>query len=65
MTYDATTRAGTVLLDDGIQLPFVAGALDPRVRLLRLGQRMRVEVTGSPPARTVAHLTLATLDVGR
>lgn len=63
-TYDATARSGTVLLDDGVELAFPAGTLDPRVRFLRLGQRMRIEVEGLPSERTVARLTLATLDAG-
>jgi hypothetical protein len=55
------TRAGTVLLDDGQELPYRPGAVDPAVRLLRFGQRVRVRVVGSGAQRRVAHLTLATL----
>lgn len=45
-TYDPTTRAGTVLLDDGVELPYSADAL-PRtgLRHLRVGQRVRIDVT--------------------
>jgi hypothetical protein len=54
-TWDATTRAGTLLLDDGRQLDFPGEAV--QVRALRLGQRVQVLVT---EGRVVA-LTLATL----
>jgi hypothetical protein len=54
-SWDATTRAGTLLLDDGRQLDFPGEAV--QVRALRLGQRVRVLVT---EGRVVA-LTLATL----
>lgn len=43
-TYDAGTRSGTLLRDDGTRLAFHSGALDPDVRLLRSGQRVRVTV---------------------
>jgi 2-phospho-L-lactate guanylyltransferase len=58
--YDARTRAGTVLLDDGIELDFSVGCLDPRVRLLRLGQRVRVTLAEGPGGRRVTGLTLST-----
>ena len=41
--YDPDTAAGRVLLDDGVELPFPASALDGTgLRLLRPGQRVRV-----------------------
>ncbi|MFH8984629.1 hypothetical protein [Streptomyces varsoviensis] len=44
-TYDPRTRAGSVLLDDGTPLPFDAAAFDAGgLRLLRPGQRVRIEV---------------------
>lgn len=40
-TYDADTRSGTVLLDDGTQVTFDRAAFDRSgLRLLRLGQRV-------------------------
>lgn len=54
-TYDPDTRAGTVLLDDGVVLPFGAEALaGTRLRLLRPGQRVRLETSapGAQPAIT-------------
>jgi 2-phospho-L-lactate guanylyltransferase len=59
-TFDAATRSGTVLLDDGVELPydgvaFTAGGL----RLLRIGQRVRVQL--SSDERRVRALTLVTL----
>ncbi|MFV2111563.1 cold-shock protein [Micromonospora sp. LOL_025] len=58
-TYDAATRSGTLLLDDGTELAFPARAFDASgLRLLRLGQRLRVEtdVTGA-----VVRVTLPTM----
>jgi 2-phospho-L-lactate guanylyltransferase len=43
-TFDAQTRSGTLLLDDGAEVAFPAAAFDASgLRLLRLGQRVRVE----------------------
>lgn len=58
-TFDTQTRSGTVLLDDGAELAFPPAAFDASgLRLLRLGQRVRVEhaVDG-----TVSRVTLPTL----
>ncbi|WP_067481649.1 hypothetical protein [Actinomadura hibisca] len=42
-TYDAETRSGSVLLDDGTELPFDAAAFDAGgLRMLRWGQRVRL-----------------------
>jgi 2-phospho-L-lactate/phosphoenolpyruvate guanylyltransferase len=61
-SFDATTRSGTVLLDDGVELPYDDRAFDARrVRLLRVGQRVRIEVAGDAGARRVTYLTIATL----
>ncbi|MDW4904518.1 hypothetical protein RB628_03970 [Streptomyces sp. ADMS] len=50
-TYDAETRSGSVLLDDGTPLPFDAPAFDAGgLRLLRPGQRVRIEVEGAGAA---------------
>ncbi|HEX3004698.1 MAG TPA: hypothetical protein VHO27_10820 [Angustibacter sp.] len=43
--FDRSTGAGSVLLDDGTRLPFVADAFERSgLRLLRVGQRLTVEV---------------------
>ncbi len=43
-TFDAQTRRGTLLLDDGTEVSFPAAAFDASgLRLLRLGQRLTVE----------------------
>jgi len=43
--FDARTRSGAVLLDDGVRLPFGPEALaGTRLRFLRRGQRVRVAV---------------------
>ena len=42
-TFDAQTHTGTLLLDDGSELPFPAAAFDASgLRLLRLGQRVSI-----------------------
>lgn len=62
-TFDPATRSGTVLLDDGAELPFDWSAFDAGgLRLLRVGQRVRIETTtAGPSGRTVTYLTIATL----
>ncbi|MEW1655207.1 MULTISPECIES: hypothetical protein [unclassified Streptomyces] len=61
-TYDETTRAGSVLLDDGTPLPFDAAAFDAGgLLLLRPGQRVRIEVTGEGTDRRIVLVTLQTL----
>ncbi|MFJ7421223.1 hypothetical protein ACIQXD_21770 [Streptomyces uncialis] len=60
-TYDQETRSGSVLLDDGTPVPFDAPAFDAGgLRLLRPGQRVRIEVTGEAAARRVTLITLQT-----
>lgn len=75
-SYDATTRSGHVLLDDGVELSFAADALaGTGLRLLRPGQRVTVEVdgevdvdgdadgdVGAPAVRRLQILTLARPD---
>lgn len=61
-TYDPETRSGSVLLDDGTPLPFDAAAFDAGgLRLLRPGQRLRIEVEGTGEERRVTFVTLQTL----
>ena len=58
-TFDGRTRAGTLLLDDGTELVFPAAAFDASgLRLLRLGQRVRID---TDPAGAVIRITLPTL----
>ncbi|MGO4756581.1 hypothetical protein AB4212_49635 [Streptomyces sp. 2MCAF27] len=66
-TYDPETRAGSVLLDDGTPLPFDAAAFDAGgLRLLRPGQRVRIEMEGAegpegtPEGRRIVLVTLQT-----
>ena len=56
-TYDPESRSGQVLLDDGTPVPFDAGGL----RLLRPGQRVRIEVEGAQDALRITLVTLQTL----
>ena len=57
-SFDAGSRSGTVLLDDGTELSYDRPAFDAGgIRLLRVGQRVRIEVDGP----RVTFLTIATL----
>lgn len=59
-TYEARTRTGTVLLDDGTELGFDATAFDAGgLRLLRFGQRVNIAISEVPPYRITA-ITLST-----
>jgi hypothetical protein len=60
-SFNPESRSGTVLLDDGIELPYAGEAFDTRLRLLRSGQRVRITVEGDPIANKVTFLTIATL----
>ncbi len=46
-TFDPGSRAGTVLADDGVEVPYDAAALPEGLRRLRIGQRVQVELTAS------------------
>nr|BFD82483.1 hypothetical protein StreXyl84_18840 [Streptomyces sp. Xyl84] len=60
-TYDAESRSGQVLLDDGTPLPFDAGAFDAGgLRLLRPGQRVRIETEGEGSGLRITLVTLQT-----
>ncbi|MFI1798588.1 hypothetical protein ACH427_14740 [Streptomyces sp. NPDC020379] len=61
-TYDPQTRSGSVLLDDGTPVPFDAAAFDAGgLRLLRPGQRVRIEYAGQgESAGTISLVTLQT-----
>ncbi|MEV0174011.1 hypothetical protein AB0I00_23170 [Streptomyces sp. NPDC050803] len=61
-TYDPETRSGQVLLDDGTPMPFDAAAFDQGgLRLLRPGQRVRIEVEGPKDTPRITLVTLQTL----
>ncbi|KWW99631.1 hypothetical protein C3Y87_10315 [Carbonactinospora thermoautotrophica] len=61
-SFDPETRSGTVLLDDGTELPYDAAAFDASgLRLLRFGQRVRLRVAGEGAQQRVTFLTIATL----
>ena len=60
--YDPGSRGGSVLLDDGVELPFDGACLrDTGLRLVRPGQRVRLEVTGAGAALRVVRLQILTL----
>ncbi|MGW5032440.1 hypothetical protein ACWEQW_14345 [Streptomyces nigra] len=60
-TYDPDTRSGGVLLDDGTPVPFDAPAFDAGgLRLLRPGQRVRIETEGDGGSLRVTLVTLQT-----
>lgn len=60
-TYDPDSRSGSVLLDDGTPLPFDTAAFDAGgLRLLRPGQRVRIEVQNAGEARRITLVTLQT-----
>jgi cold shock CspA family protein len=61
-TYDPESRSGHVLLDDGTPVPFDAAAFDAGgLRLLRPGQRVRIEVEGPKDRLRITLVTLQTL----
>ncbi|MGW0611772.1 hypothetical protein [Streptomyces sp. NPDC002788] len=61
-TYDPDSRSGQVLLDDGTPVPFDAAAFDAGgLRLLRPGQRVRIEVEGPKDDFRITLVTLQTL----
>ncbi|WP_249714796.1 cold-shock protein [Rhizomonospora bruguierae] len=60
-TYDPQTRSGTLLLDDGTELPFPAAAFDASgLRLLRLGQRVQIDKDKSGGVGRVSLPTMPT-----
>ncbi|GAA2518095.1 hypothetical protein [Streptomyces gobitricini] len=60
-TYDPDSRSGSVLLDDGTPVDFPAAAFDAGgLRLLRPGQRVRIETEGQGDALRITLVTLQT-----
>jgi hypothetical protein len=62
-TWSATTRGGSVLLDDGSSLDFDHAVFDGSgLRMLRFGQRVRIKVSPDEAGRpAITALTIATL----
>jgi 2-phospho-L-lactate/phosphoenolpyruvate guanylyltransferase len=61
-TYTPETRSGSVLLDDGTPVEFDASAFDAGgLRLLRPGQRVRIETEGEGALLRITLVTLQTL----
>lgn len=60
--FDAETRAGSVLLDDGTEIPLGAEAFDGSGLLtLRFGQRVRFELSGSGTDVHVSSIDVVTM----
>ena len=58
-TFDSETRSGTVLLDDGTQVAYDAPAFDSSgLRLLRLGQRIRLDTDADGRVRGLSLITM-------
>jgi 2-phospho-L-lactate guanylyltransferase len=58
-TFDPETRSGSLLLDDGTPVAFGRAAFDASgLRLLRLGQRLRLEYDADGALRRVAIPTM-------
>lgn len=60
-TFDDETRSGSVLLDDGTELPYDTAAFDAGgLRHLRLGQRVNLKVDADG---AITYITLSTFPV--
>jgi hypothetical protein len=60
--FSEETRSGSVVLDDGTVLPLTAQAFSSSgLRMLRMGQRVRLVTDGEGEARRVQQIELATL----
>jgi cold shock CspA family protein len=61
--WDEETGTGAVLLDDGTELKFDSGSLDPRMLTLRFGQRVSFDVDdrSSDTSKSVRNLMVVTL----
>ncbi|MBL1068411.1 hypothetical protein [Streptomyces sp. 7-21] len=60
-TFDPVTRTGSVLLDDGTSVDFGAAAFDAGgLRLLRPGQRVRIEAERENGGLRITLVTLQT-----
>jgi hypothetical protein len=62
--FDAATRSGSVVTDDGLLVPFDGDVFgESRLRHVRTGQRLTVVVEGAGPEARVVAMSLGT--VGR
>jgi len=60
--FSEETRSGSVLLDDGTEIPLPAAAFSKSgLRKLTFGQRVRIEVSGEGDARTITFVDIVTL----
>lgn len=60
-TFDATSGSGSVITDDGAVIPFPSEAWRySRLLTLRVGQRLRVSISGAGSEAQITALTLAT-----
>lgn len=61
-SYDTATYSGALLLDDGVEVPFGPEALaGSGLRMLRPGQRVRLETGGDGADLRVLRLQILTL----
>jgi hypothetical protein len=61
-SFDPATFTGSVLLDDGVELSFPRQALaGTGLRLLRPGQRVRLETSGQDASLRVESMQILTL----
>lgn len=61
-SFDPESFGGAVLLDDGVEVPFGADAVTGSgLRLLRAGQRVRLETSGEGADLRVERLQIITL----
>ena len=59
--YDTETFSGAVLTDRGVELPFTVHAVaDTPVRHLRVGQRVRLQTTGSGDGLSITKVDFVT-----
>lgn len=59
--YDTETFSGAVLTDQGVELPFTVHAVaNTPVRHLRVGQRVRLETSGSDASLAITKVEFAT-----
>ena len=60
--YDSETFSGTVLTDAGVELPFTVHAIaETPIRLLRVGQRVRIQTTGDGADLAITKVDFATV----
>ena len=61
-SFDSATCSGALLLDDGVEVPFGPEAIaGSGLRLLRAGQRVRLETAGEGADLRVLRLQIVTL----